>query len=172
MGVVLSGIGRIDAVKLHELSCANPGWTFEIDDAGALLLSPTHTSGGAKSGEAFLQLGLWAKGRPGSKAFDSSTGFTLPSGAIRSPDASWLSVESISSLSEAQLDGYWQVCPDIAVEVASRSDVWDDVVEKVRGYARWGAHYAVAIDPMTRATVEIGEPPAGLAFDFDAIIDA
>ena len=61
------------------ISSANPGWQIERADDGALLVSPTGTPGGAKSGEAFAQLYLFAK-RAGGKTYDSNTGFKTPGG--------------------------------------------------------------------------------------------
>ena len=54
---------------------------------------------------------------------------------------------------------------------APESDDWETVLAKIERYRREGARYAVAIDPRTRDVVELGEPPAGLQLDFDAIID-
>ena len=62
--------------------------------------------------------------------------------------------------------------PDVAIEVASASDRWLDVVVKIDAYVANGAGYAVAVDPTTRERYERGTPPAGLTLDFDAIIDA
>jgi Uma2 family endonuclease len=56
--------------------------------------------------------------------------------------------------------------------VRSPSGSWRDTCEKIELYRANGVRYAAAIDPETRAVVELGTPPDGLALDFDAIIDA
>lgn len=37
-----------------------------------------------------VQVGIWAEQDGTGLGFDSSAGFTLPNGAVRSPDASWI----------------------------------------------------------------------------------
>ncbi len=172
MAAVLTGLAPFSDEDLQRVSRENPGWSFERDDAGALVVSPTGTDGGAKSGEAFGQLRDWAKAGPGGKVYDSSTGFKMPTNAVRSPDAAWISRERAGSFGPSQMRGYREVVPDVVIEVASPTDTWDDVKDKIHAFHRFGARYAVAIDPYAREVYELGEPPSGLALDFDAIIDA
>lgn len=156
-----------DLVRLSE---ENPGWQLERDDTGALLVSPpTSTQGGAKSGEAFGQLRDHAK-RAGGKAFDAATGFKTPRGGVVSPDASWVSAERIARFHDDK--GFWQMMPDVVIEIASKSDRWSRVSAKIDKYVADGAGYALAIDPETRETYERGTPPPGLVLDIAAIIAA
>lgn len=96
----------------------------------------------------------------------------MPSGAVRSPDASWLGAARIAALTDDERSGFWRVCPDVVVEIASESDTWSDVVAKIEMYARNGARYALGIDPQRRTTFAVGEAPAGLTFDIAAIVEA
>jgi Uma2 family endonuclease len=154
---------------LHDLSEANPGWRFERADDGALLVSPTSTSGGARSGEAFAQLYAYAK-RAGGKAFDAATGFRTPGGGVVSPDASWVAAERVAL--HANDTGYWSLIPDVAVEIASPSDSWAALTRKIDKYLADGARYAIAIDPQSHEVYERGRRPDGLALDVAAIIAA
>jgi len=158
-----------DLVRLGEL---NPGWSFERDDDGATIVSPTNTQGGARSGEALFQLAAWARAGPGGVVYDSSTGFTMSTGAVRCPDAAWLSRERIDALPAEAKTGFWRACPDVVVEVASEWDAWTDLVAKIDMYDREGARYAIAIDPLRRRIYERGEAPPGLRFDVNAIAAA
>jgi Uma2 family endonuclease len=169
MHVVFSPVSDDELQRLSEL---NPGWRFERDDAGATIVSPTFTRGGAKDGEAYYQLRRYADTVAGGKAFGSSTGFTMSTGAVRSPDASWLSPEQLTAFFDVEEDGYWRVCPDIVIEVASSTDAWADVCAKIEMYAREGARYAVAVDPKGRVTYTLGEPPTHFTLDAEAIYDA
>jgi Uma2 family endonuclease len=54
--------------------------------------------------------------------FDSSTGFTLPNGAVRSPDASWLKGDRWDALTQEQKETFAPVCPDFVVELRSATD--------------------------------------------------
>jgi Uma2 family endonuclease len=162
----------VDDADLVRVSAENPGYQFEREEDGTLTVSPTFTNGGARSGEAYFQLRLYANSA-GGRAFDSNTGFAIgPHRAIKSPDAAWVSRARIDSLNETELAGFWPLSPDVAIEVASASDDFDDTVSKIEFYLKHGTAYGVAIDPRTRRVVERGEALEGLSLDFDAIVDA
>src|SRR5204863_406926 len=55
-----------------------------------IIMPPTGLETGFRNNDLSLQLGNWAKADGRGKVFDSSTEFILPSGAARSPDASWI----------------------------------------------------------------------------------
>jgi Uma2 family endonuclease len=157
---------------LVRVSRDNPGYRFEREKDGTILVSPTHTKGGAKSLEAAVQLHAFAK-QAGGKAFDSSTGFAIgPQQRVFSPDASWVSQARIDALTPAARAAFWPVSPDVIIEVKSDTDAFDDTVTKIALFIERGSRYAVAIDPETREVVELGTKPNGLVLDFDAIIDA
>ena len=167
------GLPRLSDDELETLSRLNPGWAFERDDEGRTIMSPTSSKGSAKSAEALAQLAFWRKDSgAGGKIFDCDAGFKLSTGAVRAPDASWLSQARIDALGPRTDETYWPLCPDVTIEVRSPSNTWDYVVAKVKQYVREGSRYAVAIDPLKRRVFEIGTPPEGLALDFDAIMDA
>ena len=160
--------GAVSDDELIRISDENPGWQIERADDGALLVSPTSTPGGAKSGIAFVQLYAYAQ-RAGGKAFDSSTGFKMPGGGVLSPDAAWVSAERMAPVVHETT--FWRVTPEVVIEVASTSDSWPQVCAKIDAYASAGAVYAVAIDPASRDVYARGNPPAGLELDLDAIVD-
>jgi len=156
---------------LVRASADNPGWQIERDRSGALVVSPTSSDDGARSAEVLRQLANWAHGG-GGRVFDSSTGFKMPDGAVLSPDAAWISPESLRALTEDRRGTFWGIAPDVAIEVRSQSDDWSRVKAKIRDYAGYGSRYALAIDPKSRETFEVGSPPAGLELDIAAICDA
>src|SRR5437773_11404004 len=55
-----------------------------------IIMSPTNSKTGMLNAEITRQLANWAKKDGRGVAFDSSAGFTLPNGASRSPDVSWI----------------------------------------------------------------------------------
>ncbi len=156
---------------LLRISEENEGWQVERDDDGSLIMSPNFSPGGFKSGEAHSQLDRYAK-RVGGKAGDASTGYTMPTGAVLSPDASWVSPEQVASVPLEGAQSYWKIVPVVVIEIRSASDAWSDTTAKVDRFLSYGATYAVAVDPETREVYERGSAPAGLSLDFDAIIDA
>ena len=169
MVAVISGVPVVSDADLERISQENPGWQFERADDGALLVSPNSTFGSAKSGEAFAQLRSYAK-RVGGKAFDSSAGYKTPAGGVVSPDASWIRGDRLAEFSAD--DGFLETMPDVAIEVASKTDSWKKIRAKIDKYAADGAPFAVAINPKTRDVYERGNPPEGLVLDYDAIVDA
>ena len=55
-------------------------------------MPPTGGETGDRHAEIIFQLRGWSN-KAGGNFFDSSTGFQLPNGANRSPDAAWIPLE-------------------------------------------------------------------------------
>src|SRR5574341_1913574 len=55
---------------------------------------------------------------------------------VRAPDVAFIARERISA--EGVPTGYWPGAPDLAVEIVSPSDRFDDVIEKVAEYLAAG----------------------------------
>jgi Uma2 family endonuclease len=85
-------------------------------------MPPAGGEGSYRSGKAFGQLDHWAEKDGRGTAFDSSVGFTLPDGSVLSPDASWVSNESLVRLTRAQRREFLRLCPEFVIEVMSPSD--------------------------------------------------
>src|SRR6187399_2159617 len=82
---------RLTDRAFARLCRANPDLRLERTAKGALvIMPPAGTDSGGRNLQLSVQLGIWANHSGLGRAFDSSTGFTLPNGAIRSPDASWV----------------------------------------------------------------------------------
>ena len=74
--------------EFAELSKANPELRFERLASGEVtIMAPTGSDAGISSGGVFAQLWSWDNQHRAGYTFDSSTGFRLPNGAIRSPHA-------------------------------------------------------------------------------------
>src|SRR5215470_10106431 len=94
---------KLTEEQFMELCQENPELRLELTAQGELvIMPPTGSEGGWRSGEVFFSLTAWTKNDNTGLSFDSSTGFTLPNGAIRSPDASWIRRERWSALTKAQ----------------------------------------------------------------------
>jgi len=85
------------------------------------------------------------------KVFDSSTGFLLPDGSVRSPDASLVRLERWQALSEEQRRGFPPICPDLVVELASPSDRIADLRRRMAAYRANGASLGWLLVPGERA---------------------
>ena len=88
---------------------------------------------------------------------DSSTGFVLPNGARRSPDASWTLKSRVRKIDTRKRKSFLHLCPDFVIEVRSDSDRLPSVRKKMREYLANGAQLGWLIDP-ERRSVEIYRP--------------
>jgi Uma2 family endonuclease len=150
----------------------NPGYSVEREEDGTVTMSPTHTNTGPKCAEAVGQLWLYAK-KVGGKAFTPDAGFAIgPGERLKCPDASWASPQTIASVPPQDVERFWPVSPDVAIEIKSQTDSFTDTIARAEMYRDRGSKYSVAINPETRDVQERGTPPDGLVLDFDAIIDA
>src|SRR5262249_46606376 len=88
----------------------------------------------------------WAETDDTGLTFGSSTGFTLPNGAIRSPDASWVRRERWDALTKEQRTRFAPICPDFVVELRSPTDRLSDLHDKMQEYIDNGARLGWLID--------------------------
>jgi len=139
--------------------CANsPDLRLERTAEGRLvMMSPANSGAGRRNARLTTALTNWAILDGRGEAFDSSAGFTLPNGAIRSPDAAWIESGRWNSLTDAQREDYAPICPDFVAELRSKSDPRKETREKMREYLEQGARLGWLIDPLTQ-TVEIYRP--------------
>jgi Uma2 family endonuclease len=152
---------RVTDEELMTLSARNPGYQFERTAEGRLVVSPTGAEGGRRSGAVFYQLQHWNATAGLGVSFDSSTGFNLPDGSCRSPDASWVRRERWAALSSEQRRGFAPLCPDAVFEVRSASDTPAELRAKMEAYLANGARLGVLVDPESRS-VEVYRPGGGV----------
>ena len=115
---------------------------------GLVIMAPAGGDTSAKNAEITIQLGLWAKRDGTGRTFDSSGGFLLPSGATRSPDASWVRHERLAALTAEERAKFLPLCPDFVVELRSPTDSLSTLQDKMREYIENGAQLGWLIDPM------------------------
>lgn len=79
----------------------NRDYRLERNAKGDLIIMPpTGSETGNRNAKLTQQLGNWTDDDGRGIGFDSSTGFKLPNGADRSPDAAWMTLEKWNSLTE------------------------------------------------------------------------
>ena len=78
-------------------------------------------------------LSKWRRDNPAAgEIFGSNTGFTLPDGSMRSPDASWVSAAKWQALTDDQRKHQFSpVCPEFVIELKSGSDSLRDLQRKM-----------------------------------------
>ncbi|KAB8332642.1 Uma2 family endonuclease [Scytonema tolypothrichoides VB-61278] len=144
--------------EFEQLVAVNQELRLELDAQGELIImSPTGGETGNRNFEFYIDLGIWNRKNNLGKAFDSSTGFKLPNGATRSPDASWITIERWEKLTPQQRKKFLPLCPDFAVELVSESDDIEDTQAKMREYIENGLRLGWLIHPQEKR-VEIYRP--------------
>jgi Uma2 family endonuclease len=159
--------------QFAEVCAANPEAVLELDADGTLIeMTPTGGTTGARNTCLLARLQNWARPCGSFKVFDSSTGFLLPDGSVRSPDASLVRLERWQALSEAERDGFPPLCPDLVVELASPSDQPEALRLKMASYINNGAQLGWLLLPRQR-TVELwSADPSTQEARFSAMTDA
>lgn len=144
--------------EFAELCAEHPDLFFEMSNEGELLVMPPNYSiTGMRHSELLNQLKNWAQRDGRGAVTDAASGFVLPSGARRSPDAAWTLKSRIQQLEAKMLERYWHLCPDFVIEVRSHTDRLRTLREKMGEWIANGAQLAWMIDPDTRS-VEIYRP--------------
>lgn len=147
---------NVQATKLTDEQFArlcqeNRDLRFELTAQQELvIMPPTGSETGWRNNEISYSLTAWTKQDGTGLAFDSSTGFTLPNGAKRSPDASWIKRERWNALSKDQREGFAPLCPDFVVELRSPTDYLSILQEKMQEYIDNGARLGWLIDPLDK----------------------
>jgi Uma2 family endonuclease len=144
--------------EFAELCAEHPDLFFEMTAEGELVVMPaTHSLTGARNLEVGRQLGNWAIEDSRGIGTDSSTGFVLPNGARRSPDAAWTAEARILQLSKKSQEGFRHLAPDFVIEIKSDTDRLPVVREKMREWIANGSRLGWLINPDDRS-VEIYRP--------------
>jgi Uma2 family endonuclease len=158
--------------QFFELCHKNRDYQFERTASGELIIMPpTGSETSRRNMDLSYQLRAWSRQNNLGVAFDSSGGFTLPNGADRSPDASWVKKERWDALTPEQKDSFAPLCPDFVVELRSKTDSLKKLQEKMQEYIDNGAKLGWLIDRQNRRVeiyrpdreVEILENPATLS---------
>ena len=146
----------------YELVRQNPDLRLERTAEGeVIVMPPTGWETGNKNAEINLQLGIWSKQDGTGKIGESSTGYKLPNGADRAPDASWVSKSRLAQRTLEERKKFLPLSPDFAIELRSPSDDLDSVKAKMEEYIACGVRLGWLIDPETR-TVYVYRPNAAV----------
>ena len=141
-------LARLTDEEFFDLCQLNPTVRLErAADHNIIFMPPAGSESSRKSGEVHGQLWLWNRERRLGHVYESSAGFTLPDGSVRSPDAAWLSQAAFEELTEAQRQRFPPVCPAFVVEVRSPSDGLAPLRRKMETYLANGVQLGFLLDP-------------------------
>ena len=156
--IKLAPLVELDDEQLYEFCQLNRDLRIERDAHGVLvLMAPAGGGSSARNLELCRQLANWAAQDGSGIAFDSSAGFILPNGALRSPDAAWVRRARWDALAPAEREKFVPLCPDFVIELRSPSDRLPPPQRRLREFMRNGAQLGWLIDP-GRRSVHIYRP--------------
>lgn len=138
---------RVTHEQFQQIAAVNRDLRLERTATGELIvMAPTGSETGNRNLDIEGQLWLWNRQTKLGVAFNSSSGFKLPNGADRSPDASWVKLERWQTLTPKEREGFAPLCPDFVVELRSKSDNMEPLREKMREYIANGSRLGWLID--------------------------
>jgi len=138
---------KVTHEQFQQIAAVNRDLRLERTATGELIImAPTGSDTGYRNQDMSGQLWLWNRQTKLGVVFDSSSGFKLPNGADRSPDASWVKLERWQTLTPKQQEGFAPICPDFVVELRSKSDNMEPLREKMREYIANGSRLGWLID--------------------------
>ncbi|NJP08791.1 MAG: Uma2 family endonuclease [Leptolyngbyaceae cyanobacterium RU_5_1] len=149
--VELPAIAQMTNDQFYEFCLANRDLRIERTASGeVIIMPPAFSDTGNRNFNIAVKLGGWAEQDGTGLGFDSSSGFTLPNGATRSPDAAWIKLERWNALTEAQKASFAPICPDFVIELRSSSDLLTTLQNKMQEYLDNGASLGWLIDRTNR----------------------
>lgn len=163
---------KITDEEFFQFCQRNQDLRIEMSKEGEMIIMMgTGGEGGNRNFKLTARLGSWVEADGTGEGFDSSTEFSLPNGAKRSPDFSWVRRERWESLSARQREEFPPLCPDFVVELRSRTDRLNPLKKKMEEYIANGAQLGWLSDPLKRKVyiyrpnveVEILDKPKSLS---------
>jgi Uma2 family endonuclease len=150
---------RFNDDEFYEFCQQNGDLKLERDANGTILIMPnTGRKTGKRNAEIIFQLTSWNKRQKAGEIFDSSTAFKLPSTAVRSADAAFVSHERWEALSEQEQEQFPPLTPDFVIELMrnaarSKSDSLKEAKAKMQnGWTDNGCQLGWLIDPFNQTT--------------------
>jgi len=140
-----------DGDRFFDLCQRNRELRIEKTAQGEIvMMSPAGGRTSSRNSIITRQLVEWSERESSGAAFDSSGGFELPNGAVRSPDAAWVELDRLRDLASGQEERFLPLCPTFVVELRSPSDALDSIRKKMEEYVENGARLGWLIEPRSR----------------------
>jgi Uma2 family endonuclease len=138
--ISLDSVIEMNDEQFFRLCQKNRDLRFERNAKGDItIMAPAGSDTGMRNSDFNGYLWSWNQRKKLGFTFDSSTGFTLPNGAMRSPDAAWILKERWEALTPEQQSRFAPICPDVVMELMSPSDSLKVTQAKMQEYQENGA---------------------------------
>lgn len=144
-------VGDISDSHFEKICQKNRDFRIEQTAEGELILMPpTLPDTGWKNTKLTTRTENWSDFNNAGIVFDSSTFFTLPNGARRSPDVSWIKRERWENRSIEKRRESSDIVPDFVIELHSSSDSLKSLQNKMSEYIENGVLLGWLIDPQNK----------------------
>jgi Uma2 family endonuclease len=158
--LTLDPVVRLTRAQFYELCEVNHDIRLERSSTGDLILMPpTGWESGQRNADLTTNLNLWNRQAQLGIVFDSSTGFSLPNGADRSPDVAWVEKARITALAPDPAR-FLPLAPDFVIELRSATDKLATLQHKMAEYRDCGVRLGWLIDPQEKRVeiYRVGRP--------------
>jgi Uma2 family endonuclease len=159
--ISLDSVIDLNDEQFFQLCRKNSDLRFERNAQGDItIMAPAGSETGARNSDLNADLVFWNRRKKLGIVFDSSSGFKLPNGCDRSPDASWIAKERWETLTPQQRAKFAPICPDFVIELMSPSDNLKVTQAKMQEYQDNGARLGWLINRKDREVeiYRIGKP--------------
>jgi Uma2 family endonuclease len=137
---------RLTHAEFEQLCQDNPEMRLELTANGELIVMvPAGWESSERNGDLVIQIGNWNRQAKLGRVFDSSGGFTLPSGAVLSPDVTWIEKSKFANVS-AKI-AFPSIVPDFVIELRSMTDSLKTLQAKMLEYQANGVRLGWLINP-------------------------
>lgn len=149
--VSLPAVAPMTRDEFYAFCQANRDLRIERTAAGdVVIMPPAFSDTGNRNFNLAAYLWIWTEQEGTGLGFDSSSGFTLPNGATRSPDAAWLKAERWNALTDEEKTSFAPLSPDFVMELRSASDTLAGLQAKMQEYMNNGVSLGWLIDRKNR----------------------
>jgi Uma2 family endonuclease len=137
---------RLTDAEFEQLCRDNPEMRFELTATGELVtMPPVGWESSKRNINLASQVFNWNERTKSGEVFDSSGGFTLSNGAVRSPDVTWIEKSKLENIS-ADI-AFPKVAPDFVIELRSKTDSLKTLQDKMVEYRDNGVRLGWLINP-------------------------
>jgi Uma2 family endonuclease len=147
---------RVTHEEFEKLCQDNPDLRLELTKEGQLItMAPAGWESSKRNSKLNSRVEVWNERLDMGEVFDSSGGFTLPNGAVRSPDVTWIEKSKLEGISPDI--AFPEVIPDFLIELRSKTDSLKTLQKKMEEYRSNGVRLGLLINPQDQQ-VEIYRP--------------
>ena len=147
----LTTLPKMSDEQFGEFCRTNPDLRIERNACGeVIVMPPAFSDTGNRNVRISAQVVNWSDEHETGVVFDSSAGFTLPNGGMRSPDTAWILTDRWNALSPEQQASFAPIVPDFVIELRSSSDRLSGLQEKMQEYVDQGVRLGLLIDRKNR----------------------